>query len=127
MVRLPVFSADHSLNTCVLKLASPVLQSSPVQSSPAFIHSLCRFNYVAKKLYRRLVQLGGTPLLPLSLGDDQHELGPDATIDPWLDRLWSELMMLYPLPPGVDIIPSSVLYPSFPTAVHGPQHGFFSP
>lgn len=75
---------------------------------------MCRFNYVAKKLYRRLVQLGGTPLLPLSLGDDQHDLGPDATIDPWLDRLWSELMVLYPLPPGVDTIPSSVLYPLLP-------------
>ena len=34
MVRLPVFSVDHSLNTRVLKLASPVVQSSPVQSSP---------------------------------------------------------------------------------------------
>ena len=33
MVSFPVFSADHSLNTCVLKLPSPVVQSSPVQSS----------------------------------------------------------------------------------------------
>ena len=40
MAHLPVSSADHSLNMCVLKLASPVFQSSPVQSSPAFIHSL---------------------------------------------------------------------------------------
>ena len=31
MASLPVFSADHSLNTHVLKLASPVFQSSPVQ------------------------------------------------------------------------------------------------
>jgi len=29
--RLPVFSADHSLNTRVLKLASPVFQSNLVQ------------------------------------------------------------------------------------------------
>lgn len=34
-----------------------------------------RFNFVAKKLYRRLLQLGGTALLPVCLGDDQHELG----------------------------------------------------
>lgn len=34
-----------------------------------------RFNFVAKKLYRRLLQLGGSALLPLCLGDDQHELG----------------------------------------------------
>lgn len=37
--------------------------------------SLQRFNFVAKKLYRRLLQLGGRALLPVCLGDDQHELG----------------------------------------------------
>lgn len=36
---------------------------------------LCRFNFVAKKLHRRLLQLGGSALLPVCLGDDQHELG----------------------------------------------------
>ena len=34
-----------------------------------------RYNFVAKKLHRRLLQLGGTPLLPLALADDQHDLG----------------------------------------------------
>lgn len=34
-----------------------------------------RFNFVAKKLHRRLLQLGGAALLPMCLGDDQHELG----------------------------------------------------
>lgn len=34
-----------------------------------------RFNFVAKKLHRRLLQLGGAALLPVCLGDDQHELG----------------------------------------------------
>lgn len=38
-------------------------------------HCLHRFNFVAKKLYRRLLQLGGNALLPMCLGDDQHELG----------------------------------------------------
>lgn len=37
--------------------------------------SLQRFNFVAKKLHRRLLQLGGRALLPVCLGDDQHELG----------------------------------------------------
>lgn len=36
---------------------------------------LHRFNFVAKKLHRRLLQLGGAALLPVCLGDDQHELG----------------------------------------------------
>jgi len=33
MASLPAFSADNFLNAPVLKLASPVVQSSPVQSS----------------------------------------------------------------------------------------------
>jgi len=34
-----------------------------------------RFNFVAKKLYRRLLILGATALVPLGLADDQHDLG----------------------------------------------------
>uniref|UniRef100_A0A2K5L3T6 NADPH-dependent diflavin oxidoreductase 1 n=1 Tax=Cercocebus atys TaxID=9531 RepID=A0A2K5L3T6_CERAT len=37
--------------------------------------SYTKFNFVAKKLHRRLLQLGGSALLPVCLGDDQHELG----------------------------------------------------
>jgi sulfite reductase alpha subunit-like flavoprotein len=70
-----------------------------------------KYNYVAKKLHRRLLQLGGTSLLPLSLGDDQHDLGPDAVVDPWLQDLWAELLRLYPLPADQEQIPSSVLLP----------------
>ena len=67
---------------------------------------------MAKKLHRRLLQLGGTALLPLSLGDDQHDLGPDAVVDLWLQDLWEKLLCLYPLPAGQEPIPSSILYPS---------------
>ena len=35
----------------------------------------CRFNFIAKKLYKRLIQLGGTNLQSLGLADDQHDLG----------------------------------------------------
>ena len=35
----------------------------------------CRFNFIAKKLNKRLIQLGGTELQSLGLEDDQHELG----------------------------------------------------
>lgn len=34
-----------------------------------------RFNFIGKKLHRRLEQLGGHPLLVPAYGDDQHELG----------------------------------------------------
>ncbi|KAM5330720.1 NADPH-dependent diflavin oxidoreductase 1 isoform 1-T1 [Glossophaga mutica] len=74
--------------------------------------SYAKFNFVAKKLHRRLLQLGGTALLPMCLGDDQHELGPDAAIDPWLHNLWEKVLGLHPMPPGLSEIPPGVPLPS---------------
>jgi len=34
-----------------------------------------RFNFVAKKLHKRLLMLGAHSLVPLALADDQHDLG----------------------------------------------------
>eukprot|EP00731_Ephydatia_muelleri_P023982 Em0016g253a len=61
--------------------------------------SYAKYNFAAKKLYRRLLQLGSAALLPLALGDDQHEHGPDATIDPWMKELWLKLADFFPIPP----------------------------
>ena len=36
---------------------------------------------------------------------------PDAVIDPWLQQLWEKLLSLLPLPPGMEPISDSVLYP----------------
>ncbi|XP_039076662.1 NADPH-dependent diflavin oxidoreductase 1 isoform X4 [Hyaena hyaena] len=84
------------------------LHPGPAQASL----TLCRFNFVAKKLHRRLLQLGGSALLPACLGDDQHELGPDAAIDPWLHDLWEKVLRLYPVPPDLGVIPPGVPVPS---------------
>lgn len=70
-----------------------------------------KFNFVAKKLHKRLLQLGASPLLPVALGDDQHDLGPDAVVDPWLLDLWGRILPLYPLPSGLGIIGPDVLLP----------------
>ncbi|GAB1606870.1 NADPH-dependent diflavin oxidoreductase 1 isoform X1 [Argonauta hians] len=59
-----------------------------------------KYNVVAKKLFRRLQQLGGEPVQPVGLGDDQHELGPDAVIDPWIKDLWQNILLQFPLLPG---------------------------
>ncbi|XP_061459688.1 NADPH-dependent diflavin oxidoreductase 1 isoform X3 [Rhineura floridana] len=73
-----------------------------------------KFNFVAKKLHKRLLQLGGSPIVPAALGDDQHDLGPDAVIDPWLLDLWEKILALYPLPSGLHIIsPDTMLPPKF--------------
>nr|XP_036863452.1 NADPH-dependent diflavin oxidoreductase 1-like isoform X3 [Manis javanica] len=74
--------------------------------------SYVKFNFVAKKLHRRLLQLGGSALLPVCLGDDQHELGPDAAIDPWLRDLWEKVLGLYPVPLDLGTIPPGVPLPS---------------
>lgn len=55
-----------------------------------------KFNFVAKKLHKRLVQLGASVLLPVGLADDQHDLGSDAVIDPWLSSFWEKVFSLYP-------------------------------
>ncbi|XP_045659679.1 NADPH-dependent diflavin oxidoreductase 1 isoform X1 [Ursus americanus] len=74
--------------------------------------SYAKFNFVAKKLHRRLLQLGGRALLPVCLGDDQHELGPDAAVDPWLRDLWDKVLGLYPVPVDLGMIPAGVPLPS---------------
>ncbi|KAL6097233.1 ndor1 [Pungitius sinensis] len=62
-----------------------------------------KFNFVAKKLHKRLLQLGASMLLPVGLADDQHDLGSDAVIDPWLTSFWEKVSTLYPS--LADVIP----------------------
>ncbi|KAJ9585199.1 hypothetical protein L9F63_003002, partial [Diploptera punctata] len=80
--------------------------------------SYLKFNYVAKKLNRRLLQLGGQPLIEIGLGDDQHDLGSDAVVDPWISNLCAKLCNLYPLPAGVQPISEDQLcLPRWQTSV----------
>nr|QZX63206.1 NADPH-dependent diflavin oxidoreductase 1 [Halisarca dujardinii] len=70
-----------------------------------------KFNFVGKKLYRRLLQLGASSLLDLGLADDQHDLGPDAVVDPWSGKLWGRLEELCPLPVGMTPLPADSIPP----------------
>ncbi|XP_059342343.1 NADPH-dependent diflavin oxidoreductase 1 isoform X3 [Ammospiza nelsoni] len=81
-----------------------------------------KFNFIAKKLHKRLLQLGANPLLPVALGDDQHDLGPDAVIDPWLVALWEKILALYPLPPGLGIISPDVRFSAGDVVMIQPQN-----
>lgn len=65
--------------------------------------SYAKFNYAAKKLYRRLLNLGAIPMAPLGLADDQHDLGADAVVDPWIAQLWETLLVELPIPQGLPI------------------------
>ena len=66
---------------------------------------LFRYNFVAKKLFKRLTQLSGTPLVPLILCDDQHDLGLDAGLDSNMPALWDTILDNYPLPADRTVIP----------------------
>ncbi|XP_037819423.1 NADPH-dependent diflavin oxidoreductase 1 [Lucilia sericata] len=50
-----------------------------------------KFNYAAKKLNKRLQQLGAKQIIPLGLCDDQHDHGLSAVALPWMDQLWRQL------------------------------------
>ncbi|KAF3443896.1 hypothetical protein FNV43_RR13586 [Rhamnella rubrinervis] len=63
-----------------------------------------KFNFVAKKLDRRLSDLGATAIVERGLGDDQHPSGYEAALDPWMTSLWSMLIKINPnfFPHGPD-------------------------
>lgn len=66
-----------------------------------------KFNFVAKKLHKRLTQLGGTPLMDVALCDDQHDLGPSAVYLQWTRNLWDKLNTVCPLPNGQTALETS--------------------
>ncbi|KAI7872090.1 hypothetical protein BDF14DRAFT_1954287 [Spinellus fusiger] len=73
--------------------------------------SYSKFNYPAKKLHKRLIQLGANMIQTRGDGDDQHYMGLDGELVPWLKTLWDNVMNKYPLPTGKEIIQEDVLLP----------------
>ncbi|KAI4491782.1 hypothetical protein M0804_003174 [Polistes exclamans] len=57
-----------------------------------------KFNFAAKKLNKRLAQLGGIELLPIGLADDQHDLGIDAVLTLWVKKFWEKIASIYNIP-----------------------------
>lgn len=50
-----------------------------------------KFNFAAKKLNKRLGQLGATEIVEIGLADDQHDLGLDAVFLPWVQELFQKI------------------------------------
>ncbi|KAF8532599.1 riboflavin synthase domain-like protein [Gautieria morchelliformis] len=71
-----------------------------------------KFCWAAKKLARRLESLGGREICPRGEGDEQHFLGIEGALDPWIERLFESLLALFPLPQGLEILPAHHLRPS---------------
>jgi sulfite reductase alpha subunit-like flavoprotein len=55
-----------------------------------------KFNFVAKKLSKRLQQLGGSMIADLGLADDQHALGVEGALIPWLQHVLTAVHLLWP-------------------------------
>ncbi|EDV96701.1 NADPH-dependent diflavin oxidoreductase 1 [Drosophila grimshawi] len=53
--------------------------------------SYSKFNYAAKKLHKRLLNLGANSVCPLGLCDDQHDYGHLGTSLAWTADLWQTL------------------------------------
>ncbi|KAF9974477.1 NADPH-dependent diflavin oxidoreductase 1 [Actinomortierella ambigua] len=72
--------------------------------------SYTKFNWPAKKLYKRLMQLGARPIYEPAYADDQHYLGVDGTLGPWLEGFWKLALEKFPLPSGVEPIPKDQVF-----------------
>lgn len=66
-----------------------------------------KFNFVAKRLNRRLLQLGAKEIVPIGLCDEQHDLGLSAVSIPWISSLWNKLLTICPLPKGLNVLDES--------------------
>lgn len=53
-----------------------------------------KYNFTAKKLDKRIMDLGAEPIIEKGLGDDQHPSGYEGALDPWLLSLWRKLNQL---------------------------------
>jgi sulfite reductase alpha subunit-like flavoprotein len=56
-----------------------------------------KYNYTAKKLHKRFVQLGAEPLLELCLCDEQQREGIEGAYSKWIGHFWRSLGNSWPL------------------------------
>ncbi|ELR06352.1 hypothetical protein GMDG_07942 [Pseudogymnoascus destructans 20631-21] len=73
--------------------------------------SYAKFNWAARKLHRRLQQLGAKEFYARGEGDDQHDEGTDGALIPWSLGLKRHLVENYPLPDGIEPIPDEEFLP----------------
>uniref|UniRef100_D8Q1Z0 NADPH-dependent diflavin oxidoreductase 1 n=1 Tax=Schizophyllum commune (strain H4-8 / FGSC 9210) TaxID=578458 RepID=D8Q1Z0_SCHCM len=62
-----------------------------------------KFCWPAKVLNARLRGLDAHEILARGEGDDQHTMGIDGALEPWMAKLLDTLLALYPLPEGTSI------------------------
>ena len=60
--------------------------------------SYSKFNFAAKRLHKRLLQLGANSLLRPHYADDQHEYGYDSVAIQWIDEVLKVVTTFFMLP-----------------------------
>ncbi|KAL2137388.1 hypothetical protein VTI74DRAFT_9 [Chaetomium olivicolor] len=73
--------------------------------------SYLKFNWAARKLRARLLQLGATEYFRPGEGDERHDNGIDSIYFPWYQELKTALITDFPLPESVSPIPDDVQLP----------------
>ena len=68
-----------------------------------------KFNWAARKLHKRFLQLGASEIYPRGEADEQHEEGLDASFVPWSAGFRSHILGHFPLEDGEFPIPEHVL------------------
>lgn len=74
--------------------------------------SYTKFNIVGKRLYKRLADIGAKPIYVLGDGNEQHPIGYEGELMPWLQGFWEVLLDMYPMPEGLSIVSDTILYPA---------------
>eukprot|EP00127_Corallochytrium_limacisporum_P000616 Clim_evm15s22 gene=Clim_evmTU15s22 len=70
-----------------------------------------KYNFAAKKVRARMSQLGANEMIPIGLGDDQHDHGPDHAFVPWIELLLEAMLKIFPLPAKKEMRPEYELEP----------------
>ncbi|KOS21446.1 NADPH-dependent diflavin oxidoreductase 1 [Escovopsis weberi] len=70
-----------------------------------------KFNWAARKLVRRLEQLGATTFTDVCEADEQFPDGIDGSFARWADTLRTHLLESYPPPAGLEPIPDDTILP----------------
>ncbi|KAK4671278.1 NAPDH-dependent diflavin reductase [Podospora pseudoanserina] len=70
-----------------------------------------KFNWAARKLQVRLLQLGATEFFRAAEADERHNNGIDSIYLPWKEEFKAALLEKYPLPEGTAPIPNDQLLP----------------
>ncbi|KAH7031198.1 uncharacterized protein B0I36DRAFT_119824 [Microdochium trichocladiopsis] len=73
--------------------------------------SYSKFNWAARKLHKRLEQLGGCEFYPRGEADERHDDGIDGAFIPWYTSLRTHLLSTNPLPDDLPPVPLDVRLP----------------